>query len=86
MAGWGLKVFTYGNGDWTVWWLVPIFATHLGAILGAWLYHLCIGNIGTLMKYADQDIAAEIPGIKDDAVDTIEVKTDMEQEMSIKNV
>jgi len=37
ISGWGLKVFTYRH-----WWLVPIFACHLGAIVGAWFYYLAI--------------------------------------------
>ena len=40
-ADWGLDVFTYSYH----WWVVPILATHVGAILGAWIYYLAIGNI-----------------------------------------
>ena len=40
LTGWGLDVFTYSYH----WWLVPIIATHAGAILGAWLYYLAIGK------------------------------------------
>ena len=40
-ADWGLDVFTYSYH----WWLVPILATHVGAILGAWIYYLAIGDI-----------------------------------------
>lgn len=38
LAGWGLEVFTYSYH----WWVVPILATHLGAVLGAWIYYLAI--------------------------------------------
>ena len=40
LAGWGLDVFTYSYH----WWVVPIFATHVGAVLGAWVYYLAIGK------------------------------------------
>ena len=39
MTGWGLDVFTYSYH----WWVVPILATHTGAIIGAWIYYLAIG-------------------------------------------
>jgi len=38
LAGWGPDVFTYSYH----WWVVPIFATHIGAVVGAWLYYLAI--------------------------------------------
>ena len=41
MAGWGLDVFTYSYH----WWVVPICATHVGAVLGAWVYYLAIGKV-----------------------------------------
>jgi MIP family channel proteins len=40
VAGWGGAVFTAANG----WWWVPVVAPVVGAILGAWLYDLCVGN------------------------------------------
>jgi len=40
MAGWGGEVFTAGNG----WWWVPIVAPCVGAVLGAWVYDLCVGH------------------------------------------
>jgi len=39
VSGWGLDVFTSPTYHW---WLVPILASHTGAILGAWLYYLAI--------------------------------------------
>ena len=39
LTGWGLDVFTYSYH----WWVVPILATHTGAIIGAWIYYLAIG-------------------------------------------
>ena len=39
VTGWGLDVFTYSYH----WWVVPILATHTGAIIGAWIYYLAIG-------------------------------------------
>ena len=39
-TGWGLEVFSFYNQ----WWVVPIFATHLGAIVGAWLYYIAVGE------------------------------------------
>lgn len=41
IAGWGTEVFTYRNWNY-VW--VPIFGPHLGAILGAWIYKVGIGD------------------------------------------
>ena len=35
----GVSVFTYPT-PW--WWLVPLLATHLGGVLGAWTYYLAI--------------------------------------------
>ena len=40
LAGWGPDVFTYSYH----WWVVPIFATHVGAVIGAWLYYIAIGK------------------------------------------
>ena len=40
VTGWGLDVFTYSYH----WWVVPILATHTGAIVGAWIYYLAIGK------------------------------------------
>lgn len=39
IAGWGGAVFSYRNFNW-VW--VPIFGPHIGTIIGAWIYKLCI--------------------------------------------
>lgn len=38
VSGWGVSVFSFSNQ----WWLVPILATHIGAVLGAWAYYLAI--------------------------------------------
>ena len=40
VAGWGGAVFTAGGG----WWWVPVVAPVVGAILGAWLYDVCVGK------------------------------------------
>ena len=34
-------MFTYSYH----WWVVPICATHVGAVLGAWVYYLAIGKM-----------------------------------------
>jgi len=39
MSGWGLDVFTKPS---YYWWIVPVITTHIGAILGAWIYYLAI--------------------------------------------
>ena len=40
VAGWGSEVFRAGNA----WWWVPIVAPPIGAVLGGWIYDLCIGR------------------------------------------
>ena len=40
VAGWGGEVFRAGNN----WWWVPVAAPPLGAILGGWMYELCVGR------------------------------------------
>ena len=40
VAGWGGGVFSAGGG----WWWVPVVAPVVGAILGAWLYDICVGK------------------------------------------
>ena len=40
MAGWGSDVFRAGNN----WWWVPIVAPCLGAVIGGWVYDLCVGD------------------------------------------
>lgn len=40
MAGWGGGVFTAANG----WWWVPIAGPLVGAVLGTWIYDLCVGH------------------------------------------
>ena len=50
MSGWGASVFTYPS----IWWcLVPVLATHLGGILGAWLYYLAIELHWTKQDHLD---------------------------------
>ena len=41
MSGWGLDVFTKPN---YYWWIVPVVTSHVGAVLGAWIYYLAIGR------------------------------------------
>ena len=38
LAGWGPGVFTEYNH----WWVVPVIACHVGAVVGAWLYYLAV--------------------------------------------
>jgi len=38
LAGWGPGVFSYYHH----WWIVPVIATHAGAVAGAWLYYIAI--------------------------------------------
>jgi MIP family channel proteins len=40
VGGWGAEVFQAGNG----WWWVPVVAPCVGAVLGAWVYDLFVGN------------------------------------------
>lgn len=40
LAGWGSEVFTAANG----WWWVPIVAPLVGAVLGGWVYDVCVGH------------------------------------------
>jgi MIP family channel proteins len=40
VAGWGGEVFTAGHS----WWWVPVVAPCVGAVLGAWIYDLFVGN------------------------------------------
>ena len=44
-AGWGPEVFS----AYSHWWLIPLIASHLGAILGAGL-HLLLGNTESLQR------------------------------------
>lgn len=39
MAGWGVEVFTYRDG----WFLVPIIAPFIGAVIGVMVYQLMVG-------------------------------------------
>jgi MIP family channel proteins len=40
IAGWGGEVFRAGNG----WWWVPVVAPPIGAVLGGWVYDVCVGR------------------------------------------
>ena len=40
ISGWGWKVFS----SYSHWWLVPIFACHLGGVLGAIIYWIVLHN------------------------------------------
>jgi MIP family channel proteins len=40
LAGWGADVFRAGNN----WWWVPVVAPCGGAVLGGWVYDLCVGH------------------------------------------
>lgn len=59
VSGWGMSVFSNSNH----WWVVPILATHIGALLGAWAYYLAI----------------ELHWQKDDTEDNDEEETDTEE-------
>ena len=77
MSGWGLEVFSFSNQ----WWLVPIIATHVGAVIGAWLYYLAIGNLATAivrMLIVDA-LIAELHWQKDDDEDTEEEETNSDE-------
>lgn len=67
ISGWGVSVFTYP----TIWWcLVPVLATHLGAVIGAWTYYLVI----ELHWTKQDDIEAE----DDEEAEPLPVKKDIE--------
>ncbi len=40
IAGWGSDVFTAANH----WWWVPVVAPCIGAVLGGWVYDICVGK------------------------------------------
>jgi MIP family channel proteins len=40
LAGWGGDVFRAGHS----WWWVPVVAPPVGAVLGGWLYDVCVGR------------------------------------------
>src|SRR3954471_4530165 len=40
IAGWGGDVFRAGNS----WWWVPVVALPIGAVLGGWVYDVCVGR------------------------------------------
>jgi MIP family channel proteins len=40
IAGWGGEVFRAGNS----WWWVPVVAPPIGAVLGGWVYDICVGR------------------------------------------
>ena len=68
MSGWGASVFTYPS----IWWcLVPVLATHLGGILGAWLYYLAIE-----LHWTKQDHLQEEEGQEE--AQPLPVKRDLE--------
>ena len=43
IAGWGTQVFSSDMGFQYTWFLVPLFAPYVGAIIGAFIYTLFIG-------------------------------------------
>jgi len=40
LGGWGGEVFTASHG----WWWVPIVAPCVGAVVGGWMYDVCVGH------------------------------------------
>ena len=40
LAGWGPGVFT----DYDYWFIIPVVASHVGAVAGAWAYYLAVMN------------------------------------------
>ena len=56
LAGWGPDVFTYSYH----WWIVPILATHVGAVLGVWLYYIAIGKDRAEFCYCIMHCRAEL--------------------------
>lgn len=40
LAGWGGEVFRAGNA----WWWVPVVGPCVGALLGGWVYDVCVGH------------------------------------------
>jgi MIP family channel proteins len=49
VAGWGGEVFRAGHG----WWWVPIVAPSIGALVGAFVYDLCITRLRPVAASAD---------------------------------
>jgi len=61
LAGWGPEVFSF----YSQWWIVPVIATHVGAIVGAWMYFLCIEmNWPKDVEFADEEFSKASPGVK----------------------
>jgi len=59
LTGWGLEVFTFYNH----WWVVPIIATHVGAIIGAWIYYIAV-EINWPKE--DEDLLSEMARLRQD--------------------
>ena len=62
LAGWGPGVFT----TYSMWWVVPVLACHLGALAGAWLYYLAVE-----LQWADGEEEAD-DMFEDEARDTVD--------------
>jgi len=61
LTGWGPDVFSF----YSHWWVVPVVATHIGAIVGAWMYFLCIEmNWPRETTFVDEEFSKASPGVK----------------------
>ena len=74
MSGWGLDVFSF----YSQWWVVPILSTHVGGVLGAWLYYLAIGNIDVVDYIHIDSLDTELHWSKDDAEESDENDREVE--------
>ena len=70
ISGWGGAVFTFPS---TWWCLVPVLATHLGGVIGAWLYYLAIELHWTKQDHLQQEEEEE-----EGEADPLPVKRDLE--------
>ena len=53
---WGPGVFSYYHH----WWIVPVIATHAGAVAGAWIYYLAIEVIVFVVVVAVFDVVVAV--------------------------
>uniref|UniRef100_F1L4B4 Aquaporin-3 n=1 Tax=Ascaris suum TaxID=6253 RepID=F1L4B4_ASCSU len=83
-AGWGIETFSYRN---YTWFWIPLLGPMIGAVVGAWIYQLCIGmqlDIESVLNNKKSDETTKQTTDKNNASKTTDENADEELDLLVK--